>query len=109
MKMSLKSLFVAAAVAFTATACGQTKTTETTTAADGTTTATVVTDSTMTATEAGAKLDAKMEAAGAKIDAAGAKLDAKMNAAGVKIDAMGDAAAKSAAQAKENMKEAVKK
>ena len=61
------------------------------------------------AQEAGAKLDAKMEAAGAKIDAAGAKLDAKMNAAGVKIDAMGDAAAKSAAQAKENMKEAVKK
>jgi len=35
-------------------------------------------------------------------------MDAKMDAAGNKMDAMGDAAAKSAAQTKENMKAAAK-
>ncbi|MDQ2771611.1 MAG: hypothetical protein M3Y54_14060, partial [Bacteroidota bacterium] len=64
MKFSVKTLFVAVAVAFAATAC-ETKTTDTTVATDGNT-AVVVTDTTMTPMS-GEEMGAKMDAAGNKM------------------------------------------
>jgi len=126
MNISLKTLF-AAAIALSFTACS-TDTSKTTNADGSTTTTAVVT--TPGADSVGAKMDAKMDAAGDKMDATGNQIDAKMDAAGDKtqantaeakanmnakmdaagnkMDAMGDAAAKSARETKANMKAAAK-